>query len=149
MSVCSVMEIANHQPFVLVLFHRALRALKAGNLAETAPKKIVTNSTSGACMFVSTTPTKVRVVYAMNFEDASDAAVARVVLQELAEARGSPSTQYADTCDLPGAPPSNVGYMTIAVNSRQDLEKSVTQLVYFPSYLDYHVKATKVCVRWL
>lgn len=124
----------------------ALEALQASNLAET-PSKKVTIASNGQCMFVSTAADRVRVEYCLNFRDPADVAVARVIMQELSETSNL-GAGWRDTTDIPGAPASNVGYLVLnMLKSNKNIEKSTTQAVYFPHYLDYHVKATKAFVH--
>ena len=62
----------------------------------------------------------------------------------------SPCLHCSATCDIPGAPASNVGYLSLSVASMKATkspDSCLTQLVYFPHYLDYHVKAAKVRSR--
>ena len=126
----------------------ALDALKESNLAVTAPKKI-TISSSGQCMYVATKADRVAATYCLRFGDEADVALAKVVLQQMAETSGL-NAHYSATCDIPGAPASNVGYLSLSVASMKATkspDSCLTQLVYFPHYLDYHVKAAKVRSR--
>ena len=65
-------------------------------------------------------------------------------LQEFSDARGGPSANWTTAAPAAGAPRSNVGYLTLKSTGKKSVDTTVTRLVYFPAYLDYHVKATKV-----
>lgn len=105
-------------------------------------------------------PDRVSVIYALEFTDPTDRAIARIIAQEFAEAQrhvsNAPPMNFSDReppMELRGRAiakqtESFVGYLSFAVFPKHfetEAKKAVVlnQLVLFRNYLDYHIKAAK------
>jgi actin related protein 2/3 complex, subunit 2 len=101
---------------------------------------------------------KVTVFYSVSFDDANEQAIARVFLQEFAEAKqrvknGPPvSFKFDPPTELQSMdvtlPESHVGFLSFIifeshVRNQERLVNSATLLQSFRSYLHYHLKASK------
>ena len=101
---------------------------------------------------------KVTVVYSVCFDDPNEQAIARVFLQEFAEAKqrvkSGPSVNFSKDPqrELEGMdlqlPEGHVGFLTFVVfethvSTSERLVNSATLLQSFRSYLHYHIKAAK------
>lgn len=108
-------------------------------------------------MFVCQSPTKVTVVFYVDFSDTTDRAMARVFLQEFVEAQRSVRT--APPVSFSKEPPMEIsslkfdwrpdsaGFISFALEDRHvqgaKKETAVSMLVSFRSYLHYHIKCSK------
>ncbi len=134
---------------------RAFSALLAKTSTDSAP--LVVEYRKSESMFVCTSPSKVVVIFLVDFADATDKAVARVFLQEFVEAqrtvRTAPPVSYSK--DPPGelvrstypVKPDAAGFISFAIEERHitgaGKEKAIALLTGFRNYLHYHIKCSK------
>lgn len=111
----------------------------------------------GEPMFICPSASKVVVIFAVNFADDTDKAVAKVFLQEFEEAqrviRNAPPVLYSR--DPPGElsgvrydfNPDLIGFLSFSVEERHLVgpgkDKAVALLTTFRNYLHYHIKCSK------
>eukprot|EP01034_Spumella_vulgaris_P024195 gene24195-30514_t len=103
----------------------------------TAPPLVV-EYRKNESMFVCTSPSKVVVIFLVDFADATDKAVAKVFLQEFVEAQRTVRT----------APPVNYqkdppGELLERHVSGAGKDKAISLLTGFRNYLHYHIKCSK------
>jgi actin related protein 2/3 complex subunit 2 len=123
----------------------------------TAPP-IVVEYRKNESMFVCTSPSKVVVIFLVDFADATDKAVAKVFLQEFVEAqrtvRTAPPVNYSKDApgELLGASSYNIkadaaGFLSFALEERHvsgaGKDKAIALLTGFRNYLHYHIKCSK------
>jgi len=134
---------------------KAFTALSAGRSEGLPVVKI--DYRKNEVMFVCPAATKVLVVFLVDFEDATDKALAKVFLQEFVEAqravRSAPPVSY--TKDPPGELASVdfrfnsdiAGFLGFSLEPRHvadaHKESAITLLTGFRNYLHYHIKASK------
>ena len=134
---------------------RAFTALQAKG--QASPAVMVLPYRVNEAMFVCCTPTKVVVVFQVDFADETDKAVAKVFLQEFVEAqrtvRTAPPVSY--TKEPPGELAGTsfnfkldaAGFISFALEERHvkgaAKEKAITLLTGFRNYLHYHIKCSK------
>eukprot|EP00744_Colponema_vietnamica_P003051 GILI01004721.1.p1 GENE.GILI01004721.1~~GILI01004721.1.p1 ORF type:complete len:303 (+),score=92.79 GILI01004721.1:82-990(+) len=114
-------------------------------------------------MWIITSSDRVNVIFNVDFKEESDASIAKVFLQEFADARRSagsaPPVSFSDKeapmelRDVPSAraidvtSPSFIGFITFTLFPEHvtgsKAEKSATLLAGFRNYLAYHIKASK------
>ena len=115
-------------------------------------------------IFIQSRSDRVSVIYALEFEDATDRAIARTICQEFVECQrhvsnAPPVTFYdresAAPLELRGAglaaagkqTEAFVGYLAFALLPQHfegaKAEGTITQMTQFRGYMDYHIKAAK------
>jgi len=107
-------------------------------------------------VFVKPGKEQITVVYLIRFKDADDIIIAKVFLQEFAEARrqvtNAPAVSYSK--DAPGElsgvkvpEGADIGYVTFVLFKRQvetsQHENTITNVMMFRDYLHYHIKCAK------
>jgi len=136
-------------------------------LADAKPPKphYTVHYAESQCMYVVPQPDVVVIVFALCFSNATEAAIAKIFLQEAEMSRrqskelaAAPSIVYTQEPPLelrqlgtsrpePSAIDGFIGHVTIAVSKRVveagGVEKVVGLVQGYPCYLLYHVKATK------
>jgi actin related protein 2/3 complex subunit 2 len=142
-------------------FHRAFAAVTAGAGAKTPP--VTVRFRANEPIFILPRADRVSVIYALEFSDVTDRAVARVVAQEFVEAQrlisAAPPAAFAEPDREPplelrglGAVPRQtenfVGYLSFAIFPRHfdtevRRENAINLLTGFRMYLHYHLKAAK------
>lgn len=134
---------------------RAFNALLA-NTSENLPPMLV-EYRDGEPMFIVPGAGKVMVVFAVDFADITDKAVARVFLQEFVEAqrvvRNAPPVSYSKEAPaviskIPYShKPDVAGYLAFSVEDRHVAgpakDKAISLLTGFRNYLHYHIKCSK------
>ncbi len=130
-------------------------ALLSKTSVDSAP--LVVEYRKNEAMFVCTSPSKVVVIFLIDFADATDKAVAKVFLQEFVEAqrtvRTAPPVSYSK--EPPGelsrssypVKSDAAGFISFAVEERHitgaGKEKAIALLTGFRNYLHYHIKCSK------
>lgn len=133
----------------------ALSALQSGT-SRDAPV-VALEYRKNENMFICPSPSKVVVIFQVDFSDATDKAIAKVFLQEFAESqriiRSAPPVSYQK--DAPGelmgvrfqCHTDAAGFLSFALEKRHveggKKEGAITLLSGFRSYLHYHIKCTK------
>lgn len=138
---------------------KALQGLKDGTGAALPMMTIETRANEA--MFIKPAADRCTVIYALNFSEETDKAVARVMLQQFAKesskVNGSPPCQFSEgknppmeIRDVPTAAQygASCGFISFVifpahVKDEPKFEKSVTMLANFRNYLHYHIKASK------
>ena len=110
---------------------------------------------------------RVTVVFAVDFDDEADRALARLYLQQFAKAKGKgngaplcgfrrggdPPREVASVYDDSGEATGDIaGFLSFTflgthINSVEKRERAVGMMVTFLTYLDYHIKASKTNVH--
>jgi actin related protein 2/3 complex subunit 2 len=143
-------------------FDQCFGALVAGQAGSLPPIQIHYRKTE--TLYVVPQPDRIIIIFAVDFVDHTDVAIAKVFLQEFAEAQrqvnGSPPVGFSKDApmELNGVgdlPSVGVGFISFALfashvqGDKRDL--AVTMIQGFRSYLHYHIKATKsylhTCMR--
>ena len=133
----------------------ALSALQAKNSANVPLMSI--EYRKNEMFFICPAPAKVVVIFLVDFADPTDKAIARVFLQEFAEAqrsmRSAPPVMYSKEPPLELAgirfnySPECVGFLSFALENRhvegERKETVITMLTSFRNYLHYHIKCSK------
>jgi len=147
-------------------FERAFSALADGT-ASKGPVAALPWRDSGEAVYVAAAPDpantkvydRVVVVYALDFPDETDRAMARIFLQQLAECKAAPRAPPCAFFEAK-APPleiravaskaheSGVGFLALTVFKRhvdtpEKLAKTVELCAGLRNYLHYHIKASK------
>ena len=134
---------------------KAFTAL-ASKSSSTGPISII-NYRKTESFFVVPAPSKVTVIFLVDFDDVTDKALAKVFLQEFAEAqravRTAPPVSYSK--EPPGelssiSFPYNAdaaGFLSFALEERHvqgnKIEGAINMLTGFRNYLHYHIKSSK------
>ena len=134
---------------------RAFTALAAKSSAKLPV--VVINYRKTESFFVCSSPSKVTIVFLVDFDDVTDKALARVFLQEFAEAqrtvRTAPPVSYSK--EPPGelasvSFPYNAdaaGFISFAFEERHvsgpKKDAAITMITGFRNYLHYHIKSSK------
>jgi actin related protein 2/3 complex subunit 2 len=140
------------------VFDRAITAVAS---KSSLPPEAIVRFRPSEPVFILPRADKVSVVYALEFSDPTDWAVARIIAQEFAEAQRTistaPSINFSDRDpplelrsmkDIGRQSAAFVGYLTFALHPRHiDTEAKRTNVInlltQFRPYLDYHIKAAK------
>lgn len=138
---------------------KALQGLRDGTGASLPLMSIETRTNEA--LFIKPSADSCTFVYALNFPEETDKAVARVMLQqfskESSKVNGAPPCQFSEAKnppleirDLPVAQQygQTCGYISFVIfashiKDEAKFEKSVTMLATFRNYLHYHIKASK------
>jgi actin related protein 2/3 complex, subunit 2 len=137
-------------------FERAFRSV----IAKAPAPEMTVRYRADSPVYVLPRGDRVIVVYALNFEDTTDRAIARIICQEFVEAQRhvstGPTVNWTDKeaplelrgKDLPRPSDTFVGYITFAVFPRMfDTDgkrtNAVNLVTQFRGYVDYHIKAAK------
>lgn len=141
------------------VFDRALTAV--ATKGGTPPPEAVVRFRPSEPTFVLPRADRVSVIYTLEFADATDRAMARIIAQEFAEAQRhistAPPVNFSDReppmelrgrKDLPRPSDAFVGYLTFSLFPRHfdtDAKRAaaINLLTQFRTYLDYHIKAAK------
>jgi actin related protein 2/3 complex subunit 2 len=144
-------------------FNAALQALDSGTSSSgtvTCVDMHKSTSRGGGKCYIIPKPDRVTFVFAVDFEDETDRALARIFLQEFVEAQRSVNNCPPAAYGRGHEPPTEVqgvegieeegiaGFVSFTlfkshVGGVGKREKAVGMLVNFGTYLQYHVKATK------
>ena len=140
-------------------FDRALVAV--ASKSATLPPETTIRFRPSEPVWILPRADRVSVVYALEFSDPTDRAIARNIAQEFVDAQRSmgtaPTINFSDrepplelrsSKDLGRQTENFVGYLTFALHLRHiDTEAKrrnvINLLVQFRAYLDYHIKAAK------
>lgn len=143
-------------------FVRAFEAVAANKGATTAPMMIRYRNSEP--VYILPRADRVTVIYSLDFEDATDRAMARTIAQEFVESTrtvaNAPPCGYTDRdreapAELRGLtlPPNMktdtfIGFLSFAIFPRHfdtpaKRDAAINQLIHFRTYLDYHIKAGK------
>mmetsp|Transcript_3337 Transcript_3337/g.4138 ORF Transcript_3337/g.4138 Transcript_3337/m.4138 type:complete len:313 (+) Transcript_3337:35-973(+) len=137
---------------------KALDGVKAGTGAKLP--FMMMEMRNNECMFVKPGNDRCTVVYAFNFPDVTDNALARVMMQqfakESAKVNGAPPCSYSEAKNPPleirdqkiDAYTNGCGFLSFVIfashiSEPAKYEKAITMLSTFRNYLHYHIKASK------
>lgn len=137
---------------------KALDGVKAGNGASLPFMMLELRSKE--CMFIKTGNDRCTIVFAFNFPEETDNALARVMLQqfakESAKVNGSPPCSFSEAKNPPleirdqkiDVYTNGCGFVSFVIfashiNQPAKYEKAITMLATFRNYLHYHIKASK------
>ncbi|OQS04521.1 actin-related protein 2/3 complex subunit [Thraustotheca clavata] len=138
-------------------FDHCFLALHAGQSSSLSPIQIPFRRQES--IYVLPQADRIVIVFSIAFQDKTDQAIARVFLQEFAEARrhvnNAPPVSFGKDppLELRGVPdlrpsPDHVGYLSFAIfpshiASDAKRAKACTLVQGFRNYLHYHIKASK------
>lgn len=135
---------------------QAFSALQSKTSVDSAP--LVVEYRKNEAMFVCSSPSKVVVIFLVDFADPTDKAVAKVFLQEFVEAqrtvRTAPPVIYSKEppgelarSTYPAKTNDAAGFISFALEERHvagaGKEKAIALLTGFRNYLHYHIKCSK------
>jgi len=138
---------------------KALNGLKDGTGSALPTMNIEMRQSEG--LFIKPAADRCTVIYALQFTEETDRAVARVMLTQFAKesskVNGAPPCSYSEARnppmeirDLPGIDKyaHGCGFISFVIfashiSDPEKFEKSVTMLTTFRNYIHYHIKASK------